>query len=119
MSPGSVIVDMGASPLGGNVSGSRPGETVVTDNGITIIGADNLPASMPTAASAAYSRNISALLLYLTADGSLAYDPSDEVQAAVVITHDGRVVHQGVADLLAAQPGPDPEGVADVDGTAD
>jgi len=119
MGPGSVIVDMGASPLGGNVSGSRPGETVVTDNGITIIGADNLPASMPTAASAAYSRNISALLLYLTADGSLAYDPSDEVQAAVVITHDGRVVHQGVADLLAAQPGPDPEGVANVDGTAD
>jgi NAD(P) transhydrogenase subunit alpha len=118
MGPGSVIVDMGASPLGGNVSGSRPGETVVTDNGITIIGADNLPASMPTAASAAYSRNISALLLYLTADGSLAYDPSDEVQAAVVITHDGRVVHQGVADLLAAQPGPDPEGIADVDGTA-
>jgi hypothetical protein len=57
--------------------------------------------------------------LYLTADGSLAYDPSDEVQAAVVITHDGRVVHQDVADLLAAQPGPDPEGVADVDGTAD
>jgi H+-translocating NAD(P) transhydrogenase subunit alpha len=119
MSPGSVIVDMGASPLGGNVSGSRPGETVVTDNGITIIGADNLPASMPTAASAAYSRNISALLLYLTADGSLAYDPSDEVQAAVVITHDGRVVHQGVTDLLTAQPGPDPEGIADVDGTTD
>src|SRR5499425_816671 len=62
MAPGSVIVDMGASALGGNVSGSRPGQTVVTGNGVTIIGADNLPASMPTAASAAYSRNISTLL---------------------------------------------------------
>ncbi len=66
MSPGSVIVDMGASALGGNVSGSQPGETVVTGNGVTIVGADNLPASVPAAASAAYSRNISALLLHLT-----------------------------------------------------
>ena len=38
MSPGSVIVDMGASALGGNVTGSRPGETIVTGNGVTIVG---------------------------------------------------------------------------------
>jgi NAD(P) transhydrogenase subunit alpha len=124
MAPGSVIVDMGASALGGNVSGSRPGETVVTGNGVTIIGADNLPATVPTAASNAYSRNISALLLHLTADGALAIDTSDDIQAGVVITHDGTVVHQGVAGLL--QPaGPQPaepqpaEGGAGVDGTAD
>jgi NAD(P) transhydrogenase subunit alpha len=106
MTAGSVIVDMGASTLGGNVSGSRPGETVVTGNGITIIGADNLPASMPTAASNAYSRNIATLLEYLTADGALAIDTSDEIQAGVVITHDGRVVQEGVAALLGAQPEP-------------
>src|SRR6202453_4553652 len=106
MTAGSVIVDMGASPLGGNVSGSRPGETVVTDNGITIIGADNLPASMPTAASAAYLRNIATLLEYLTADGALAIDTSDEIQAGVVITHDGRVVQESVAALLGARPEP-------------
>src|ERR1700754_3079514 len=41
MSAGSVIVDMGASTLGGNVAGSVPGETVVTENGVTIIGAQN------------------------------------------------------------------------------
>jgi H+-translocating NAD(P) transhydrogenase subunit alpha len=117
MAAGSVIVDMGASALGGNVSGSRPGETVVTGNGITIIGADNLPASMPTAASNAYSRNISTLLEYLTADGALAIDPSDEVQAGVVITHDGRVVNESVARLLPAEPNPQ-EG-SDVDGIAD
>ena len=35
MAPGSVIVDMGASALGGNVTGSVPGETVVTGNGVT------------------------------------------------------------------------------------
>jgi H+-translocating NAD(P) transhydrogenase subunit alpha len=114
MTAGSVIVDMGASPLGGNVAGSRPGETVVTGNGITIIGADNLPASMPTAASNAYSRNISALLEYMTSDGALAIDLGDEIQAGVVITHDGRVVNQGVADLLAEQ-----KGGSGVDGPAD
>jgi NAD(P) transhydrogenase subunit alpha len=114
MTPGSVIVDMGASALGGNVTGSRPGETVVTGNGVTIVGADNLPATVPTAASNAYSRNISAVLLHLTRDGALAIDTSDEIQAGVVIAYDGKVVHPGVADLL--QPA---EGGAGVDGPSD
>ena len=117
MGAGSVVVDMGASVLGGNVAGSQPGETVVTGNGITIIGAENLPATMPTAASNAYSRNISALLEYMTSDGALAIDTSDQIQAGVVITHDGRIVNEDVARLLPAQPNLE-EG-SDVDGTAD
>jgi NAD(P) transhydrogenase subunit alpha len=100
MAPGSVIVDMGASALGGNATGSRPGETVVTGNGVTIVGAENLAATVPTAASNAYSRNISAMLLHLTANGALAIDTSDEIQAGVVITHDGKVVQENVAALL-------------------
>jgi H+-translocating NAD(P) transhydrogenase subunit alpha len=103
MSPGSVIVDMGASALGGNAAGSKPGETVVTGNGVTIIGAQNLPATVPTAASNAYSRNISALLLHMVKDGSLAIDTSDEIQAGVVIAHDGAVVHPAVAKLVASE----------------
>src|SRR5258707_3584513 len=43
MAAGSVIVDMGASPLGGNAAGSVPGKTVVTEGGVTIIGAAGLP----------------------------------------------------------------------------
>jgi H+-translocating NAD(P) transhydrogenase subunit alpha len=110
MAAGSVIVDMGASALGGNAAGSIPGETVVTESGITIIGADNLPSSMPTAASNAYSRNISALLGYMTKDGELAIDLSDEIQAGVVITHDGKVVNQAVADRLGLRAEPQTEG---------
>ena len=117
MAPGSVIVDMGASALGGNVAGSAPGETIVTENGVTIIGADNLPATVPTAASNAYSRNISALLLHLVKDGALAIDVSDEIQAGVVIAHDGRVVNDAVSGLLPAEP--PTEGDADVSGTTD
>jgi H+-translocating NAD(P) transhydrogenase subunit alpha len=119
MAPGSVIVDMGSSPLGGNVAGSIAGQTVVTPNGVTIIGAQNLPASVPTAASSAYSRNISALLLHLVAEGALAIDTTDEIQAGVVISRDGAVVHPAVAKLLDAELLPAQttatEGDADVD----
>jgi NAD(P) transhydrogenase subunit alpha len=121
MAAGSVLVDMGASALGGNVAGSVAGETVVTENGVTIVGARNLPSSMPTAASNAYSRNISALLLSMVSEGALTIDTSDEVQAAVVVTHGGQVVHPAVAKLLRpaagdqGQPGTRTEGEADVD----
>src|SRR5215472_10097603 len=100
MAAGSVIVDMGASALGGNVAGSKPGETVITGNGVTIIGAQNLPATVPTAASNAFARNISALLLHLVKDQALAIDTSDEIQAGVVIAHGGKVVHPAVSKLL-------------------
>jgi NAD(P) transhydrogenase subunit alpha len=103
MAPGSVIVDMGSSQLGGNVAGSVPGQSVVTPNGVTVLGAENLAASVPTAASNAYSRNISALLLHLVDDGTLKVDTTDEIQAGVVVAHGGEVVHPAVAKLLAAE----------------
>ena len=110
MAPGSVIVDMGASALGGNVAGSQAGETVVTENGVTIVGAANLASTMPTAASAMYARNMSSLLLYLVKDGALAVDLSDDLQRGVVITYEGRVVHPALADPVG--------GPADVDGAS-
>ena len=79
--PGSVIVDMAASALGGNVELSQVGETIVTDNGVTIVAPDNLPATMPAGASAFYARNISTLLLHLVKDGALNLDPADEIAA--------------------------------------
>ena len=93
MPAGSVIVDLGASPLGGNVTGSVPGQTVVTENGVTIIGASGLPSSMPTAASDMYARNITALLQYLISDGQLVLNRDDELTAGVLVTADGAIVH--------------------------
>ena len=104
MAAGSVIVDMGAGPLGGNVAGSVPDTETVTENGVTVIGAGGLAASVPTAASNAFARNISALLLHMVNDGELAIDLSDEIQAGVVITHDGAVVQAATAALLAMNP---------------
>jgi H+-translocating NAD(P) transhydrogenase subunit alpha len=103
MAPGSIIVDMAASALGGNVDLSVPGQTIVTENGVTVVGADNLAAQMPTAASAAYSRNICALLAHLTTDGRIAIDLADEIQSGVVVAHEGRVVHPTVAKLLGTR----------------
>jgi H+-translocating NAD(P) transhydrogenase subunit alpha len=104
MKAGSVIVDMAASDLGGNVEISKPGETFVTDNGVTVIGAGTLPSQMATSASNTYSRNISSLLLHLVADGALAIDQlmsdGDEIAAGVVITHDGSVVQPATAALI-------------------
>ena len=100
MRPGSVIVDMAASTLGGNVELSRVGETVATENAVTIVAPENLPATMPAGASAFYARNISTLLLHLVKDGALALDPADEITAATVITQGGRVIQPATAKLL-------------------
>ena len=91
MAAGSVVVDLAASPLGGNVDGSVPDATVVTDRGVTVVGAGNLPSQVPRAASTAYARNVTALLALLIRDGGVQIDLQDEVQAGLVVTHDGVV----------------------------
>ena len=101
MRPGSVIVDMAASPLGGNCELSKAGETVVTDTLVTILAPDNLPATMPIGASAFYARNLSSLLLALVKDGQLNLDPADEIAAPVTITHGGEIRSEAVRKLLA------------------
>src|SRR4029077_20690727 len=104
MKPGSVIVDMAASALGGDVELSKAGETIETANGVTIIAPDNLPATMPAGASAFYARNISALLLHFVKDGNLDLDFEEEVTKATVITHDGAVLSEAVKKLLEPAP---------------
>lgn len=97
MRPGSVVVDMAASELGGNVELSEPDKTEVLAGGVTLIGAGNLPSVMATAASTAYARNISALLAHLAPDGSVRIDLDDDIQAGVVVAHGGEVVSAAVA----------------------
>jgi H+-translocating NAD(P) transhydrogenase subunit alpha len=96
MKPGSVIIDMGSSALGGNVETSRPGETFVTDGGVTIVGAQNLASTMGMGASAMYSHNVSALLAHFVSEGKFVVDLEDEIQKGVVITHDGAVVNEAM-----------------------
>ncbi len=111
MKPGSVIVDMAASALGGNCELSKAGETVLTDNLVTILAPENLPATMPVGASQFYARNLSALLLQLVRDGALDLDPADEIAGPVTITHGGEIRSEAVKKLLQpadAQSGAEP-----------
>ncbi|HET6211064.1 MAG TPA: NAD(P) transhydrogenase subunit alpha [Jatrophihabitans sp.] len=101
MRPGSVVVDLAASGLGGNVEGSVAGQTVVTGNGVTVVGAANLPSRLATSASQAFSRNVAALVGQLTSDGALAIDLTDEIQQGVVVTHRGEIVHPATAAVVS------------------
>jgi len=100
MQPGSVIVDI-AAERGGNCELTRPGETVV-ENGVTIIGAMNLPSSIPHHASQMLSANIAALTKLLIREGQVGLDLEDQIIRETLVTHGGKVVHPKVAELLAA-----------------
>ncbi len=94
MKPGSVIIDL-AAERGGNVAGAKLGETVVTDNGVKIIGPENITSSVATDATAMYAKN---LLNFITLSvdkekGTLAFNAEDQIIAETMLTRDGKVVH--------------------------
>lgn len=91
MRAGAVIVDM-AVAQGGNCALSKPGETVEA-HGVTILGPENLPASVPADASIMYSRNVQTLLLHLAKEGELALDLEDEITKGALLTHEGQIMH--------------------------
>ena len=98
MKRGAIIVDMAADG-GGNVAGSRPGETVVKGE-VTIVGTTNLASRMPVHASGMYSRNLFNFLSPFIKDGQLSLDWSDEILAGSVFTHEGSIRHAGVKKAL-------------------
>lgn len=94
MKPGSVIIDL-AAERGGNVAGAKLGETVVTANGVKIIGPENITSSVATDATAMYAKN---LLNFITLSvdkekGALAFNAEDQIIAETMLTRDGKVVH--------------------------
>ena len=95
MKPGSVIVDL-AVEAGGNCTLSRPGEIVVTNNGVIIIGHLNVPSRVATDASALYSKN---LLNFITPQvdsetNQLNIDWEDEVITGTLLTKDKEIIHE-------------------------
>ncbi|HZB34923.1 MAG TPA: Re/Si-specific NAD(P)(+) transhydrogenase subunit alpha [Gaiellaceae bacterium] len=86
MRDGSVIVDL-AAEAGGNAEPTVPGEEVVRA-GVTILGATNLPSSVPVHASQLYARNVQALLTHLAPEGELTLDWEDEITAGACVTRE-------------------------------
>ena len=98
MRAGSVIVDM-AAPRGGNCELSKPGEIVVTDNGVTILAPMNLAGALAADASKLFAKNLLTLfeLLFDKDKKALNFDFDDEIIKGSVLTHGGKVVHERLA----------------------
>ena len=94
MRAGSVIVDL-AVERGGNVALSKAGETVVTENGVSILGPVNLPGRIAASASALYAKNLFAFLETMIdkKEKTLAPHWDDELVKATLLTRDGSVIH--------------------------
>ena len=94
MKSGAVIVDL-AAETGGNVEGSKPGETITTANGVVLWGGKDVPSQLPYHASMLFSRNVVNLLLLMTKSvdgkptGDVIPDFSDEIIDAATLTHGG------------------------------
>jgi len=98
MAPGSVLVDL-AGEAGGNCELTVAGRTVV-ESGVTIIGAVDLPSTVPYHASQLYARNVTAFVRHLAPEGTLVIDQEDEITRETLVTHAGEVVHPRVRAVL-------------------
>jgi NAD(P) transhydrogenase subunit alpha len=94
MRPGSVIVDL-AVEQGGNCPLSRPGEVVVTPNGVRIVGHINVPSRLAVDSSALYAKNLFNFLGLLIdkKDKTIKLDWNDEIIKGTALTRDGAIVH--------------------------
>ncbi len=93
MKPGSVIVDI-AIDQGGNCSITSPG---IKDEkfGVILEGIKNIPGMLAESSTFMYAANMYNLVKYLTKDGSLNLDESDDIVSGMLTTKDGKVVHAG------------------------
>jgi NAD(P) transhydrogenase subunit alpha len=103
MKSGSVVVDL-AADAGGNCAATRPGESVLTANGVRVLGWHNWPGRIAVAASSLYARN---LLTFLTTfwdkDANAPVLPeSDEIVKGTMLTRGGAIVHPQLAQSQAA-----------------
>ncbi|PIF05049.1 MAG: NAD(P)(+) transhydrogenase (Re/Si-specific) subunit alpha [Propionibacterium sp.] len=112
MKSGSIIVDLAANG-GGNCELTEPGEKLVTDNGVIIIGYIDMPSRLPNLASQLYGTNLVNLLKLATPekDGNLVVDFDDEVLRQLTVTRDGEVTFPPppiqVSAAPAAKPAPE------------
>ena len=115
MAPGSVIVDMAAAG-GGNCELTRPGEKVVTENGVTIIGYTDLAGRLPGQSSQLYGQNIVNLFKLITPekDGNYVLDMEDEVVRGITVSKGGENMFPPPPIKVHAAPAPEKtESVAD------
>jgi H+-translocating NAD(P) transhydrogenase subunit alpha len=109
MKTGSVIVDL-AVERGGNCELSKPGEIVVTANGVRIVGHLNVAGRIAATASSLYARNLFAFVETLIDKTSknIAVKWDDDLVKATCLTRDGAVVHPAFAGVDSKPAMPEP-----------
>jgi NAD(P) transhydrogenase subunit alpha len=98
MRPGAVVVDI-AAEQGGNCELTRAGE-VIEHQGVRVIGAVNLAATLAYNASEMYARNLFNFLKPALSKGELAIDWNDEVFAQSCLTSGGQIKHEATRKAL-------------------
>ena len=93
MKPGSVIVDISIDQ-GGNCAITTPGVRDVK-HGVILEGIKNIPGMLAESSTFMYAANMYNLVKYLTKDGKLNLDESDDLVSGMLTTKDGKVVHAG------------------------
>lgn len=98
MQPGSVIVDISIDQ-GGNCEITTPGKIDVKHD-VKIQGIKNIPGMLSTSSTIMFSKNIYNLLSYLTKDGKIELDLNDEIVSSILVTKDGKIVHEGALEAM-------------------
>jgi len=98
MNPGSVIVDISIDQ-GGNCEITTPGRIEVK-HAVSIQGIKNIPGQLPTSSTWMFANNVYHLVSFLTKDGSISLDRSDEIVSAIMVTDGERIVHQGTKEAM-------------------
>merc|ERR1719446_1437262 len=89
MKPGSVIVDLAALG-GGNCTITKKNEVYTTDNGVKIIGYDDLPGLMPGQASAMFGQNMVNLVRHVAQKDAAALLPN--INKELAAKEDGDII---------------------------
>ena len=98
MPQGAVIVDL-AAEQGGNCELTRAGE-VVDNHGVSVIGAVNLPATLPVNASQMYTKNVVTLFDHLYKDPEKGLNFEDEITRGACLTHAGEIRNDQVRQAV-------------------
>ncbi len=98
MKSGAVVVDLAAS-TGGNCEVTENGKTI-RQNGVTIIGDSNLPASIPKDASVMFGKNVINFLKLIMIKGELSLNFEDDIVAGTCIAHKGEIISQRLKQVM-------------------
>lgn len=92
MKPGSVVVDL-AAERGGNCDLTVPEQSIISENGVTVIGYTDFPSRMAAQSSALYATNIRHMLADLTPgkDGQIVHDMNDDVIRGATVACQGEI----------------------------